>query len=180
MIPGFSQEFLIPEISVLEKIVRPLIVYVFLLVAFRVAGKRQLGEMTPFDLIVLLTISNLLQNAMIGADNSLTGGLIGAITILVANYVLAYLTFKFPWLDRLVEGDATLLIDNGKVLWKNLEKELLSENDLRQVLARSGIDFETDLKTLKRVEIDPDGQIAILRKTSSSMDDHPDKKRKVG
>jgi hypothetical protein len=67
----------IPEVQILEKIVRPMIVYFFLLVAFRVAGKRELGQMTPFDLIVLLTISNVLQNAMIGPDNSLSGGLIG-------------------------------------------------------------------------------------------------------
>ncbi|MEW6232904.1 MAG: DUF421 domain-containing protein, partial [Chloroflexota bacterium] len=70
-----------PEISILEKIVRPLVVYFFLLLAFRVTGKRELGQMTPFDLIVLLTISNVLQNAMIGPDNSLGGGLIGALTL---------------------------------------------------------------------------------------------------
>lgn len=165
MIPGFSESFLFPQIPVLEKIVRPLLVYIFLVIAFRVFGKRQLGQLTPFDLIVLLTISNVVQNAMIGDDNSLGGGFIGATTILVANFVLAYLTFKIPWFDRLVEGSSTVLIENGKILYKNLEKELFTEQDLRHTLEKNGIDPDEDLATLKRVELDPDGQVTILQKS---------------
>lgn len=165
MIPGFSNEFLLPQIPFLEKIVRPLIVYIFLLVAFRIFGKRQLGQMTPFDLIVLLTISNVVQNAMIGGDNSLGGGLIGATTILVANFALAYLTFRFPRFDRLVEGEATILVENGRILPENLKKELLTEQDLRRALLKDQIDPDTDMPHLKRVELDPDGQITIIRKS---------------
>jgi uncharacterized membrane protein YcaP (DUF421 family) len=77
---------LIPKISILEKIVRPLCVYIFLLVAFRLSGKRELGSIGPFDLVIWLMISNVLQNAMTGADNSLTGGLIGATTMFGANW----------------------------------------------------------------------------------------------
>lgn len=165
MIPGFSNEFLLPQIPILEKIVRPLIVYIFLLVVFRIFGKRQLGQMTPFDLIVLLTISNVVQNAMIGGDNSLGGGLIGATTILVANFALAYLTFRFPRFDRLVEGEPTILVENGRVLPENLEKELLTEQDLRRALLKNQIDPDTDMPHLKRVELDPDGQITIVRKS---------------
>lgn len=175
MIPGFSESFLIPEISVVEKIVRPLLVYIFLVIAFRVFGKRQLGELTPFDLIVLLTISNVVQNAMIGRDESLTGGLLGALTILVANFVLAYLTFKIPWLDRLVEGTPTVLVENGKIHRKNLEKELLTEQDLRLALLRNQIDPDEDFATLKRVELDPDGQITILQKKRVSRAGDKDK-----
>ncbi|MCL4396562.1 MAG: hypothetical protein M1482_17455, partial [Chloroflexi bacterium] len=90
----------IPEISIAEKIVRPVVVYLFLLIAFRAAGKRELGQMTPFDLIVLLTISNVLQNAMIGNDNSLGGGIIGALTLFFLNGVIARATFRFPRLAR--------------------------------------------------------------------------------
>jgi len=165
MIPGFSNEFLIPEIPVLEKILRPLIIYVFLLVAFRIFGKRQLGQLTPFDLIVLLTISNVVQNAMIGNDDSLTGGMIGATTILVANLILAYLTFRFHRFDKLVEGEATVLLENGKILPENMRKELLTQEDLFQSLRRQQIDPDTDLPSLKRVELDPDGQITVIRKS---------------
>ena len=83
-------EGLIPDIPVIEKLVRTAVIYGFLLVAFRLAGKRQLGQMSPFDLIVLLVISNAVQNALIGEDNSLGGGLIGAATLLVINSVVAW------------------------------------------------------------------------------------------
>ena len=99
MYPGF----LIPEVSIVEKIVRPLVVYIFLLAAFRVVGKRELGSISPFDLIILLTISNVVQNAMIGADNSLTGGLIGAATLLAANEVVARLSFRSRQFELLVQ-----------------------------------------------------------------------------
>src|SRR5260370_6178180 len=108
-------EILIPDISLVEKVIRPMVVYLFLLIAFRVAGKRELGQMTPFDLIVLLTISNVVQNAMIGADNSLGGGLIGAATLLIMNWVLARLSYYFPRFERLVEGQPTVLVENGKI-----------------------------------------------------------------
>src|SRR5215472_8697539 len=85
---------LVPDIAVAEKILRSVVVYGFLLVAFRIAGKRQLGQMTPFDLIVLLIISNVLQNAAIGADNSLGGGLLGAAVIIFLNYLIGWLTFR--------------------------------------------------------------------------------------
>lgn len=160
----FSNDFLVPQIPVLEKIVRPLIIYIFLLVAFRVFGKRQLGQLTPFDLIVLLIISNIVQNAMIGDDNSVSGAIIGATTILVANFALAYLTFHFPRLDRMVEGKPTVLIQDGKILHDNLKKELLSETDLRRALRKNQIDPDTDLAALKRVELDEDGTITVIRK----------------
>ena len=91
-----NMNMFVPEVSIVEKILRPLIVYFFLLVAFRVVGKRELGQMTPFDLIVLLTISNVLQNAMIGPDNSLIGGLIGGMTLFCANGLIARLSLRYP------------------------------------------------------------------------------------
>lgn len=162
---SIGSDFLFPQISILEKIVRPLIIYIFLIAAFRVFGKRQLGLLTPTDFIVLLTISNVVQNAMIGNDNSLSGGIIGALTILVANYALAYFSFRFPRFDRLVEGDPTILIENGKILRRNLQKELLTEYDLRHALRKIQIDPDADLSSLKRVELDPDGQITVVRQS---------------
>ena len=104
---------LIPEVNLLEKIVRPLVVYFFLLITFRIAGKRELGQMTPFDLIVLLTISNVLQNAMIGPDNSLTGGLIGGLSLFLVNGLIGRLTLYFPRLARLLEGKPTPLVEDA-------------------------------------------------------------------
>jgi uncharacterized membrane protein YcaP (DUF421 family) len=103
----------LPDVAVWEKVFRSLIVYLFLLLAFRLLGKRQVGQLTPFDLIVLLIISNVLQNAMIGPDNSLAGGLIGAAVIFLANYLVVELTFRFPRARRLLEAQPTLLCTTG-------------------------------------------------------------------
>lgn len=159
MYPGF----LIPEVSIVEKIIRPLVVYVFLLAAFRVVGKRELGSMSPFDLIILLTISNVVQNAMIGADNSLTGGLIGAATLLAANDAVARLSFRSHRFELLVEGEPTLLIENGKILEKNLAKEALTFDDLGLALRKNQVDPDTDLATIRRAELESDGSITITR-----------------
>jgi len=92
---------LIPDVGILEKALRAVAVYVFLLIAFRLTGKRQIGQLTPFDLVVMLVISNIVQNAMIGNDNSLGGGIIGATTILALNWAVVELTFPFKRLRRL-------------------------------------------------------------------------------
>ncbi len=159
MYPGF----LIPEVSVFEKIIRPLVVYIFLLVAFRIVGKRELGSMTPFDLVILLTISNVVQNAMIGADNSLTGGIIGAIVLLAANESVAWLSFRSHRFERLVQGNPTILIDNGQIIEKNLARELLTTEDLRHALRKNQLDPDTDLPTIRRAELESDGSITITR-----------------
>src|SRR5438034_7096563 len=99
-----------------EKILRPIVVYFFLIVGLRLAGKRELAQLNPFDLVVLLTLSNTVQNAIIGDDNSVTGGLIGAATLLVVNYAVVRLLYGHEKLDRLVEGDADVLVENGVVL----------------------------------------------------------------
>src|SRR5215831_5809209 len=108
-------DLLHPDVSVLEKIIRPILVYLFLVVSLRLAGKRELAQLNPFDLVVLLTLSNAVQNAIIGNDNSVTGGIVGATTLLVINYIVVRFLYSHERLDRLVEGDAELLIENGKV-----------------------------------------------------------------
>src|SRR5688572_12756007 len=100
-------EILMPDIPVVEKLIRTAVIYGFLLVAFRLAGKRQLGQMSPFDLIVLLVISNAVQNALIGDDHSLGGGLIGAAALLVLNGVVAWTSMRFRGFGRLVENTPT-------------------------------------------------------------------------
>src|ERR1700694_5303486 len=111
-------------LPVIEKIVRPIVVYFFLIIGLRLAGKRELAQLNPFDLVVLLTLSNTVQNAIIGNDNSVTGGLIGAATLLFLNAMVVRFLFKHPKLDRLVEGDSDLLIDGGKIKHNRLKKEL--------------------------------------------------------
>ena len=129
----------IPEISVLEKVLRSVIIYFFMLVAFRFTGKRQVGQLTPFDLVVLLVISNVVQNALIGNDNSLGGGLLGAASILVFNYLVAEVSFRSKRARRWLEASPTMLVHNGQVLHDNLRRERLTLDELMAALRRGGV-----------------------------------------
>lgn len=164
-----SPIFFVPEISVLEKILRPLVVYVFLLAAFRLAGKRELGQLTPFDLIVLLTISNVLQNAMIGPDNSLTGGLIGGLTLFLANGLISRLVIRFPRLSRLFESRPAVLIENGKILSRNLRREVMSRDELERAIRKHGLDPQADMPMIKKALLEQDGTVTIIVKSGKEQ-----------
>src|SRR5438128_9905194 len=113
----------VPEIAVLEKVLRSVVVYLFMLLAFRFTGKRQVGQLTPFDLVVLLVISNVVQNAVIGSDNSLGGGLLGAAVIPGLNDLVVELTFRSKPLRGLLEATPTRLIRNGHMLYPNARSD---------------------------------------------------------
>lgn len=149
-------------VPVLEKMLRPAIVYVFLVILLRVFGKRELAQLNPFDLVVLMSLSNTVQNAIIGNDNSLVGGLIGAATLLSVNYLVVRFLFKHRRLDQVIEGSPTTLIEKGHVLRDALAKELLTENELRTVAHRQG--FAT-LDQIDRCIIEPGGTFFIQGKT---------------
>src|SRR5215831_12690872 len=104
-------------VPLLEKILRPIVVYAFLIIALRLAGKRELVQLNPFDLVVLLTLSNTVQNAIIGEDNSVSGGLLGAATLLIVNYFVVRFLYKHQKLDQLVEGNPDVIIENGNIGW---------------------------------------------------------------
>src|SRR5713226_91090 len=108
--PKIWHDLFVLGIPVVEKVIRPILVYVFLVVGLRLAGKRELAQLNTFDLVVLLTLSNTVQNAIIGDDNSLSGGLIGATTLLVINHFVNRLIYSSPKLDQILEGDQTVLI----------------------------------------------------------------------
>jgi uncharacterized membrane protein YcaP (DUF421 family) len=154
----------VPELPVLEKVVRAAAVYLFLLVALRLTGKRQLGQMSSFDLVVLLIISNVLQNAMIGADNSVLGGFIGAATILLLNYAVARTVVSWRVVERLVEGAPTLLIHNGRIFEQHLRRELLTRDELMAALRRQGILAVEDVRV---AWLEETGAITAVRKPHS-------------
>jgi uncharacterized membrane protein YcaP (DUF421 family) len=132
-----------------EKIIRTIAVYVFLLVGLRLAGKRELGQLNPFDLVVLLVLSNTLQNAIIGNDNSLTGGILGAIILLALNYLVVRFLYRHPALDRLIEGDPDVLIRRGELLDHRLERELITKEQLEAAARRQGIDSLDQVDTCR-------------------------------
>ncbi len=154
-------------LPVLEKILRPILVYTFLVVVLRLAGKRELAQLNPFDLVVLLTLSNTVQNAIIGDDNSVTGGLIGAATLLFVNYVFVRFLYSHPGIDEVVEGGSDLLIEHGKLDKTKLRKDLITLPELEAAAHRQGFDTLGDVDCAR---IEPGGTISFTAKKPSTED----------
>ncbi len=148
-------------LPVIEKILRPMVVYGFLIVGLRLAGKRELAQLNPFDLVVLLTLSNTVQNAIIGDDNSVTGGLLGAATLLVMNYFVVRFLSRHQDLDRLIEGDSDVLIENGQIKGDRLQKELITLPELETAAHKQGF---ASLAEVERAVIEPGGTLSFLGK----------------
>src|SRR5947199_7137998 len=148
-----------------EKVLRPILTYSFLVVALRVFGKRELAQLNPFDLVVLLSLSNTVQNAIIGNDNSLTGGLVGALALLAMNYLVVRFLFRHRRLDQVFEGRPTVLVEEGRLKEKELAKELLTKSELMTVFHRQGFD---SIAEVERCVLEPGGTFYIQRKTPST------------
>jgi uncharacterized membrane protein YcaP (DUF421 family) len=163
----FSMDMFRLELPVIEKMLRPIIIYIFLVAALRIFGKRELAQLNPFDLVVLLLLSNTVQNAIIGSDDSVTGGLIGAFTLLAANYLVVRFLFRHRRLDQVIEGKPAVLIQRGKINTRAMAKELLSESELLTVARRQGF---KSLKEIERCILDPSGNFIIEGKSPPAAD----------
>jgi uncharacterized membrane protein YcaP (DUF421 family) len=146
-----------------EKVIRGVVVYLFLLVVIRVFGRRELGQLTAFDLVVLLTLSNILQNAMIGNDDSLLGGIIGAVVLLTVNFALGYAVFRSRRLERLVSGEPRVLIKDGKVVAAAVEQERLTQTDLMAAIHNQGLERVEDVRLAIS---EPNGMISVIPKST--------------
>jgi uncharacterized membrane protein YcaP (DUF421 family) len=152
---------MVPSVHVLLEIVlRTTVIYCFVLLGVRLSGKREVGQMTPFDLTLLLLISNSVQNAMTGSDTSLVGGIAAAITLLVLNYVVADLSGTNRRFRKLIQGQPSLLIHDGQVITSHLAKEHVSMDELERALREHGINSYKDV-ALGVLEVD--GSISCLK-----------------
>lgn len=158
-------DLLTPGVPIIEKIIRTIIVYVFLLVGLRIAGKRELGQLNPFDLVVLLVLSNTVQNAIIGNDNSLLGGLIGALALLVLNYAVVRFLFLHPKLDRMAEGRAVILVEDGRVRDDELKRQLITRGELASAARRQGVE---DMAQIECARLEVGGALTFVMKHPSS------------
>jgi uncharacterized membrane protein YcaP (DUF421 family) len=144
---------------ILEKILRTVLVYSALIVGLRLAGKRELAQLNPFDLVVLLTISNTVQNAIIGNDNSVSGGIIGVTTLLLANYLVVRFVYTSDKIEKLVEGSEDVLIEGGIIQEKDMEREMISFSELEIAAHKQGIN---SLKEVDRAVLEPDGGFTFI------------------
>ena len=154
---GLDHMFQLP-LPILEKLLRPIIVYLVLVLLLRLFGKRELAQLNPFDLVVLLSLSNTVQNAIIGDDNSITGGVIGAFSLLAINWIVVRILFRSRKLTRLLEGRAAVLIRNGQMDRKALAKESLTETELIEVIHRQGFEH---VHEVRRCELEPNGTFYV-------------------
>ena len=150
-----------------EKILRPVVVYAFLVISLRLSGKRELVQLNPFDLVVLLTLSNTVQNAIIGDDNTVSGGIIGATSLLIVNYLVVRFLYKHRKLDQWVEGKADVLIDKGKVKMERLKKELISIQQLAAAARKQGFD---DLSEVEQCVLEPGGTMTFIGRKPDEED----------
>jgi uncharacterized membrane protein YcaP (DUF421 family) len=148
-------------VPILEKILRPVAVYTFLVVGLRLSGKRELVQLNPFDLVVLLTLSNTVQNAIIGDDNTVTGGIIGATSLLIVNYLVVRFLYGHRSLDQLIEGRADVLIEDGKVRTQHLKRELITMAQLEAAARKQGFD---SLSEVQQCVLEPGGTISFIGK----------------
>lgn len=149
----------------IEKILRPMIVYAALIFLLRLFGKRELGQINPFDLVVILSLSNTVQNAIIGQDNSLVGGVVGACALLGINYLVAIFKYNSKTVERIIEGSPRTIIENSNLDRKAARRELLTEEDLDAIAHREGLD---DAKAIEKCVIDPNGGFLVEGNTPTS------------
>jgi len=148
-----------------EIILRVAIIYAFLLVLLRLSGKRQVGQLAPFDLVLLLVLSNAVQNAMNGGDNSVLGGLISAGALVVLNYFVGLATYKSKRLEALVEGRPEVLIHNGRLFTDVMEREKLTRHELSAALRAAGC---ACIEEVQFAILENNGVINVQRKKERS------------
>lgn len=141
-----------------ELLVRAAIVYAFLIVALRLTGKRQVGQLAPFDLVLLLVLSNAVQNAMNGGDNSVVGGIISAAALVIMNWGMGYATYRSKRISRLVEGSPKVLVHNGHVYRNVMADEQLTQDELEAALRRAGCMSVLDVHV---AILENNGQISV-------------------
>ena len=154
-----------------EKVVRCVAIYLFVVVLFRLFGKRELGQSNTLDLVVLLLVANAVQNGVIGNDVSVTGAMLGAGILLALNALMASGSYAWPWFSRLTEGSPTTLIHGGKLQRSALRRELISLPELRSIARRQG--FE-DLADVSEAILEPNGNVSMFHEDQLPPRYHPD------
>jgi uncharacterized membrane protein YcaP (DUF421 family) len=152
-------------VPIWELVLRSAIVYGFLLALLRLTGKRQIGQLAPFDLVLLLVLSNAVQNSMNGGDNSLVGGLVSAVTLVALNYGIGYLTFRSKRFEAMIEGRPQVIIHNGHVFEDVMRRAQLTHHELSAALRQSGCGCTDEVKT---AILENNGSISVIARSGST------------
>jgi uncharacterized membrane protein YcaP (DUF421 family) len=161
----FWHDILVPGVPLVEKLARPVLVYIFLLVGLRLAGKRELAQLNPFDLVVLLTLSNTVQNAIIGDDSSVLGGIIGATTLLALNALVVAWAYRSRRFSEVIEGAPDKLVEHGRINHVRLKAETITESELEAAARKQGF---RSLKDVDEAILYPGGTFCFIGKVPSA------------
>ena len=145
--------------GLLEIVIRSVVVYLFIVIAIRIAGKKELAQLSVIDLVFILLISNAVQNAMVGPDSSLLGGIIAAASLFAVNFILKFITYKFKKVNTLLEGEPVILVHNGKLILNNLEKEKIPLEELEASIREHGVE---NVEKVDLAVLEVDGNISII------------------
>lgn len=149
-----------------ELIARSVIVYIFLIILLRITGKRQIGQLAPFDLVLLLVLSNAVQNSMNGGDNSVIGGVISATTLVALNFGVSYLTYRSKKIEDLIEGQPEVLIHNGRLFQKAMARAKLTHHELNAALREAGC---SSIAEVHFAVLENNGSITVTSRSAPSI-----------
>ncbi len=164
---GIWTDLMTMGVPTAEKVARTIVVYGFLIAGLRLFGKRELGQLNPLDFIVLLLVSNTVQNAIIGNDNSLAGGLLGAAVLFVVNDVLVRYSYAHPRFRRAVEGRPDVLVHEGRILRHALERNFITKEELLAAARKQGVQHLSDLES---VRLEVSGALSFVVREPSAAD----------
>ncbi len=160
-------DLFVPDISLAEKIIRPVIILIFLVFMLRLLGQRGLAQLNAFDLVVLLTLSNTVQNAIIGNDNSVLGGMVGTTALVLTNLLIVRFLYKHRSIDRRIEGEPVTLVQDGQVLRANLDHMLITEDELLAAVHRQGV---PSVEECSEVILETSGTITVIPKRPTTIE----------
>lgn len=145
-------------------VLRAVVVYAFLLILLRLTGKRQVGQMSPFDLVLLLVLSNAVQNSMNGGDNSITGGLILSFTLVGLNWIVAWITYRSKRMEILVEGRPVILIHDGHIDVRALDEVKMTRHELEAALRSQGC---VCAEQVRFAVLENNGRVSVIMKSDA-------------
>jgi uncharacterized membrane protein YcaP (DUF421 family) len=151
-------------------------VYIFLILALRLFGKKELAQLSVFDLVFILLISNSVQNAMVLGDNSLTGGVLAALTLFIVNFFMKYLQLRFPWFSKAIQGEPIMLVYHGKILDSHLRLARISKDEVLEAIREHGVASE---KEVDLAILEVDGNISVLSHEYSKKSNRRRKAHKI-
>lgn len=151
------------DLPIVNLVLRAAIVYVAVVLLLRISGKRQMGQLSATEFVVILLISNAVQNSMTGGDNSLTAGLVLAATLIAMSALVSWLSYRSKMLSAVFEGTPTLLIHHGRAIRRNMEREQLNDTDLKVLLRKHGV---VDFRDVDNAILEADGSLSVTRKGS--------------